>query len=60
MNSVSAPQPLELTLNLTGVNNQQVLVDFNGGQISSDGGLLLLREVEQQIGIIKSIMVCLT
>ena len=55
MNSVSAPQPLELPLNLTEVNNQPVLVDFDGGQISSDGGLLLLREVEQQIGIIKSL-----
>jgi hypothetical protein len=55
MNSVSAPQTLELPLKLTEVNSQPVLVDFDGGQISSDGGLLLLREVEQQIGIIKSL-----
>ena len=55
MNSVSASQALELPLNLTEVDNKPVLVDFDGGQISSDGGLLLLREVEQQIGIIKSL-----
>ena len=55
MNSVSAPQPLALPLNLTEVDNKPVLLDFDGGQISSDGGLLLLREVEQQIGIIKSL-----
>ena len=55
MNSVSVPQTLELPLKLTEVNSQPVLVDFDGGQISSDGGLLLLREVEQQIGIIKSL-----
>lgn len=55
MNSVSAPQPLELPLKLAEVNSQPVLVDFDGGQLSSDGGLLLLREVEQQIGIIKSL-----
>ena len=55
MNSVSAPQTLELPLNLTEVDNKPVLLDFDGGQISSDGGLLLLREVEQQIGIIKSL-----
>jgi hypothetical protein len=55
MNSVSALQTLELPLKLAEVNNQPVLVDFDGGQISSDGGLLLLREVEQQISIIKSL-----
>lgn len=55
MNSVSAPQTLELPLNLTEVDNKPLLVDFDGGQISSDCGLLLLREVEQQIGIIKSL-----
>ena len=43
----------EKTLNLSSVQNQSVLLDFNGGQLSSDAGLLLLREVEQQIGIIQ-------
>ena len=55
MNSVSASRTLELPLKLAEVNSQPVIVDFDGGQLSSDGGLLLLREVEQQIGIIKSL-----
>jgi len=55
MNSVSASQTLALLLNLTEGDNKPVLLDFNGGQISSDGGLLLLRKVVQQIGIIKSL-----
>jgi hypothetical protein len=32
-----------------------VIADFDGGQMSSDAGLLLLREVEQQLGIINSL-----
>ena len=55
MNSVLSPQTLALPLNLTEVDNKPVLLDFDGGQISSDGGLLLLREVEQQIGLITSL-----
>ena len=51
MNSVSNQQ----TLNLLDVNQKPVILDFNGGQISSDGGILLLREVESQIGIIQSL-----
>jgi hypothetical protein len=45
----------ESPLQLSTVENKQVLVDFDGGQISSDAGLLLLREVEQQLGIIKQL-----
>ena len=35
------------------VKNKPVLLDFDGGHLSSDAGLLILREVEQQIGIIQ-------
>jgi hypothetical protein len=41
-------------LNLSAIQNKSLLLDFDGGQLSSDAGLLLLREVEQQIGIIKA------
>ena len=34
---------------------KKVAVDFNGGEISSDAGLLFLRETESQIGIIKRV-----
>lgn len=42
-------------LNLLNVKGKSVIADFNGGQMSSDAGLLLLREVEQQLGIINSL-----
>jgi len=37
---------------LSEINSKPVLLDFNGGAVSSDAGVLLLREVEQQLGII--------
>ncbi|MFQ5641951.1 MAG: IS1380 family transposase [bacterium] len=57
MNSVSdahqtSTSPLESPLQLKGIGGKPVFVDFDGAQISSDGGLLLLREVEEQTGII--------
>jgi hypothetical protein len=45
----------EKPMSLSPVQHQSVLLDFDGGQLSSDAGLLLLREVEQQIGIIKAL-----
>jgi DDE family transposase len=44
---------------LSGVRNKDVTLSFTGSDISSDGGLLLLKECEQQVGIIKSIAGCL-
>lgn len=37
------------------VKDKPVFIDFNGGLISSDAGILLLGEVENQLGIIKEI-----
>jgi len=34
---------------------KKVVVDFNGGEVSSDAGLLFLRETESQIGLIKQV-----
>ena len=42
------------------VKNKEVTLSFTGSDISSDGGLLLLKECEQQTGIIKSIASCLS
>jgi DDE family transposase len=39
---------------------RQVLADFDGGDISSDGGALLLRETEQLTGIIRRCAACFT
>ena len=33
-------------------NRRKIVADFNGGDITSDAGLLLLRQVEQNIGLI--------
>jgi len=51
MNPVSGQQKL----NLLNVEQKSVELNFDGGQISSDGGLLLLREVENQISLIDAI-----
>lgn len=42
------------TLSLFEMDNKAVDLAFTGGDVSSDGGLLLLREVENQVGIIKA------
>jgi DDE family transposase len=40
--------------------SRQVIGQFNGGRITSDGGALLLREVEHRTGIIKRFADCFT
>ncbi len=42
------------------VAGKQVELSFSGDQISSDGGLLLLREVENQLGLIEILSDCIT
>lgn len=37
------------------ISNKKIEADFNGGEVSSDGGILFLREVENRIGLIKKI-----
>jgi len=37
------------------ISHKKVVADFNGGNVSSDGGLLFLREVESRLGMIKRI-----
>ena len=45
--------------NLQPVQKKNIEISFTGADISSDGGLLLLKECEKQVGIIKSITSCL-
>jgi hypothetical protein len=35
--------------------NEKLIADFNGGDISSDGGLALLREFDQKVSFVKTI-----
>ena len=50
----------QVLFNLTPVMDKKIELSFTGEDISSDGGLLLLKECEQQTGIIKAISECLT
>ena len=34
-------------------SNKQIQINFNGGELSSDGGLLLIKEFAAKIGLIK-------
>jgi len=45
--------------NLSGLGNKEVEVKFTMEKTSNDGGLLLLREVENQIGLINGLANCI-
>jgi Transposase DDE domain group 1 len=47
-------------LEFQGVGRRQVVASFDGGRISSDGGLLLLREVAQRTGLLERFAHCFT
>src|SRR4029079_13794402 len=42
------------------LGSRQVLADFDGGAISSDGGVLLLREAVRLTGVIRQFAACFT
>ena len=42
------------------LGRRQVLADFDGGDISTDGGALLLRETERLTGVIRQFAGCFT
>src|SRR3972149_10174188 len=44
---------------LSSVEGKQLQVAFDGGMLSSDGGVLLLREVERKLGIADRVAACL-
>jgi DDE family transposase len=57
------PPPAEqdvIHLDFAALGPRQVLASFDGGDISSDGGALLLRQVEQLTGIIHQFAGCFT
>ena len=39
-------------------DRRQIEADFEGGNVSSDGGVLLLREAERRLGLIKALSGC--
>jgi len=48
-----------LPFDLPAVRRKKVTAAFDGGLISSDGGLVLLREAERRLGLAKRIAACL-
>jgi hypothetical protein len=53
-------ESIPLNLDLFPVSGKQVELSFTGDQVSSDGGLLLLRELESRLGLIDRISSCIT
>ena len=45
---------------LSSVSGKTVVAKFDGGRLSSDGGLLLLREAEQRLKVADRLALCLT
>ena len=48
------PKPIEFHA----LGSREVVAEFDGGDITSDGGGLILREVEQRTGILKQFAAC--
>ena len=46
-------------VHFTGVGRRNIVADFNGGRLTTDAGVLLLREVDRRIGLIDAINDCL-
>ena len=42
------------------VENKELCVRFDGGQLSSDGGVLVLREIEKRLGLAARLAGCLS
>ena len=48
------------SLDFARLGSRQIVADFDGGDISSDGGALLLRKAEQLTGVIRQFAGCFT
>ena len=53
-------QDILLPFDLPAVARTKVCIAFDGGMLSSNAGVLLLRGVEQRLGIAKRLAACLT
>jgi len=52
--------PMPMLPGLSPVSGKTVVAKFDGGRLSSDGGLLMLREVEKQLGVADRLAACIT
>src|SRR3972149_6449337 len=51
-------RPHTQPLLLSGLGPRRVVADFSGGYLSSDGGALLLREIDQRLGLSRQGAAC--
>lgn len=51
----SMPAEIESLLHLPPLEDKAILVDFDGGRLSSDGGLILLGDPDDQIGLTRDL-----
>lgn len=42
------------------LGRQKVVADFTGGHLSSDGGAVLLREVDRRLGLTQALAACIS
>ena len=52
-------QDTQNTLPFASISGKKVEADFDGGNVTTDGGVLFLRQVESDVGIISRIVSCL-
>ena len=52
-------EPTSLLPGLSPAAGKPLIARFDGGQLSSDGGLLALREVEQRLGLAERLATCI-
>jgi Transposase DDE domain group 1 len=59
--STASPQPLTALIEpllFNSLASRQVVTDFSAGHVSSDGGMLLLRQIDEGLGISRSLAGC--
>src|SRR6516165_3708755 len=58
--STPSSQPAQLLepLLFNNLASRQVVSDFSGGHLSSDGGILLLRQIDEGLGISRKLAAC--
>jgi len=56
----TVPNNSNIKLSFQGLGNRRFEGDFDGGSITSDGGAVLLREIDRKFGVISKLCKCFT